>query len=210
YTFPSVSILEGDLFIVALSPLVDNMQVHVKGEEGSGYSMLVITNGSLGAPVFTGRLSLVELIPESSVTNLTLTFNSNSTVKMLYSVLTNNYTYYRQVSSEYYTFSNGILVVLRPQISMPKGASKITFILNRVSMQSPNDSFPIQLPPLATVLPFAVAIILLIYLNAYVIVDSYYISMREELSRIRKLSVALLLALSVFVIYWLASMFVKY
>jgi len=210
YCFPSVNILEGDLFVAALSPPAENIQVQVKGGEKEGYSLLVITNGSLGIPVFTDRVSMVQLIPESPLTNLTITFNANSTVKMLYGVLTNNYTYYKQVSSDYYTFSNGVLVILPPQISMPPGSSKITFVLNRISVKNSGGGFLIELPPLAKILPFAAAIILLVYLNAYAIVDSYYISMREELSRTRKLAVVLLVALSALIIYWLTNMVVKY
>jgi len=210
YEFPRVNILEGDLFIVALSPPAENIQVHVKGDVVSSYSLLVLTNGSLGIPVFTGRVSMVQLIPESSLTNLTVTFNSNTTIKMLYGILTDNYTYYKQISSEYYTFSNGILVILQPQVAIPRGASKITFILNRVRVRSSGGWFPIELPPLATIIPFAAVVGILAYLNAYVIVDSYYVSKREELSRARKLGVVLLIGLSAFIIYWLLNTFVKY
>ncbi|MBO3831902.1 MAG: hypothetical protein FGF51_00745 [Candidatus Brockarchaeota archaeon] len=209
YDFPKVNILEGDLFVVTLSPPVENIQVYVKGSEKKDFSLLVLTNSSLAIPVLTGRVSIVQLIPESTMTNLTVTFDSNTTVKMLYAILTNNYTYYRRVSSEYYTFSNGILVILQPQLTIPRGTSKITFILNMVSVKS-SGGFLIELPPLATILPFAAAVVILAYLNAYVIVDSYYLSKREELSRSRKLGVALLIVLSAFAIYWLFNNFVKY
>lgn len=209
YDFPRVNILEGDLFVVTFSPPVENIQVYVKGSEMKDFSLLVLTNSSLAIPVLTGRISIVQLIPQSSLTNLTMTFDSNMTVKMLYGILTNNYTYYRQVSSEYYTFSNGILVILQPRLTIPRGASKITFILNRISVKS-SGGFLIELPPLATILPFAAAVAILAYLNAYVIVDSYYVSKREELSRSRKLGVALLIVLSALAIYWLFNNFVKY
>lgn len=209
YDFPRVNILEGDLFLVTLSPPVENIQVYVKGSEMKDFSLLVLTNSSLNIPVLTGRISIVQLIPESTLTNLTVTFESNTTVKMLYAVLTNNYTYYRRISSDYYTFSNGILAILQPQLTIPRGASKITFILNRVSVRNPGGFF-IELPPLATILPFAAAVAILAYLNAYVIVDSYYVSKREELSRSRKLGIVLLIVLSVLAIYWLFNNFVKY
>ncbi len=209
YDFPKVNILEGDLFVVTLSPPVENIQVYVKGSEKKDFSLLVLTNSSLAIPVLTGRVSIVQLIPESTMTNLTVTFDSNTTVKMLYAILTNNYTYYRRVSSEYYTFSNGILVILQPQLTIPRGTSKITFILNMVSVKS-SGGFLIELPPLATILPFAAAVVILAYLNAYAIVDSYYLSKREELSRSRKLGVALLIVLSALAIYWLFNNFVKY
>ncbi|MCX8183836.1 MAG: hypothetical protein N3F08_05405 [Crenarchaeota archaeon] len=209
YDFPKIYILEGDLFVVTLSPPVENIQVYVKGSEMKDFSLLVLTNSSLAIPVLTGRISIVQLIPESTLTNLTMTFESNTTVKMVYGVLTNNYTYYRRVSSEYYTFSNGILAILQPQLTIPKGTSKITFILNRVGVKS-SGGFFIELPPLATILPFAAAVAILAYLNGYVIVDSYYVSKREELSRSRKLDIVLLIVLSALVIYWLLNNFVKY
>jgi hypothetical protein len=209
YDFPRVNILEGDLFLVMLSPPAENIQAYVRGSEMSDFSLLVLTNSSLAIPVLTGRVSVVQLIPESTVTNLTVTFDSNKTVKMLYGILTNNYTYYRQVSSDYYTFSNGILVILQPQATIPRGASRITFILNRIKAKS-SGGFLIDLPPLAKMLPFAAAVAILVYLNAYVIVDSYYVSKREELSRSRKLGVALLIALSALAIYWLFNNLVKY
>jgi len=210
YDYPQVNILEGDIFVVALSPPAESIQAYVKGDEVSSYSLLVLTNGSLAISVFTGPISMVQLIPESPLTNLTVTFNSNTTVKMLCGVLTNNYTYYKQVSSQHYTFSNGILVILQPQMAIPRGASKITFILNRVRVKSSGGWLPIELPPLATIIPFAAAVAILAYLNAYVIVDSYYVSKREELSRVRKLGVVLLIGLSAFIIYWLLNTFVKY
>lgn len=205
YSFLNVNILEGDLFVMALNPPVENIQVNVKTVEGKGYSSLVITNGSLRIPAFTSRVSLVELIPDSPVTNLTVTFNSNSTVRMLYGILTGNYSYYKQVSSDYYTFSNGIFVILPPQIEMASGVSKITFVLNMFSTQNVESRFRIELPPLAKVLPLALAIVLLVYLNAYILVDSYYISIREELSRARKLGVIIFLGLSALGIYWLVD-----
>lgn len=210
YNFPRINILEGDLFVMALSPLAENIQVYVEGDKDSGRLLLVLTNGSLGIPVFAGRVSIVQLMPGSPLTNLTVTFDSNKTVKMLCGVLTSNYTYYKYVSSEYYAFSNGILVILQPQMAIPRGASKITFILKRISVKSSGGWLPIALPPLATIIPFTIVVIILAYLNTYVIVDSYYVSKREELSRARKLGVALLIALSALVIYWLLNTFVKY
>ncbi|MEM2088832.1 MAG: hypothetical protein QXF52_09235 [Thermoproteota archaeon] len=205
YSFPNVNILEEDLFVMALNPTVENIQMYVQTREGKGYSSLVITNGSLEIPVLTGRVSMVQFITESPITNLTVTFNSNSTVKMLYGVLTSNYSYYKQVSSDYYTFSNGIFVILPPQMTMPPGASKITFILNTISMQNDEGGFKIELPPLATVLPSALVIVLLVYLNAYIVVDSYHVSIREELSRARKLGIIIFLGLSALIIYWLVG-----
>lgn len=210
YVLLNVNILEGDLLVMTLSPPVENLQVYVKGEKASSYSLLVLTNGSLRIPILAERVSIVQLIPESSMTNLTVTFDSNSTVKMLYGILTNNYTYYKQVSSQYYTFRNGILVILQPQMVMPRGASKITFILNMVKRVRGSGEFFPELPPLATMLPFAAAVIPLVYLNAYIIVDSYYISKREELSRARKLGIVILIALSALVIYWLTNIFAKF
>lgn len=205
YSFPNTNILEEDLFVMALNPTVENIQVYVQTREGKGYSSLVITNGSLGIPVLTGRVSIVQFITKSPTTNLTVTFNSNSTVKMLYGILTSNYSYYKQISSDYYTFSNGIFVILPPQITMPPGASKITFILNTISMRNGKDGFKIELPPLATVLPSALVIVLLVYLNAYIVVDSYHVSIREELSRARKLGIIIFLGLSALIIYWLVG-----
>ncbi|MEM2940686.1 MAG: hypothetical protein QW304_03930 [Thermoproteota archaeon] len=209
YSFQNVKILEGDIFVIALSPPVENIQVNVKTAEGKGYSSLVVTNGSLGIPVLTGRVSLVQLIPDSPTTNLTVTFNSNSTTRMLYGILTSNYSYYKQVSSDRYTFSNGIFVILPPQTEMASGASKLTFILNRFSMQK-EDGFRIELPPLAIVLPFASVAILLVYLNAYILVDTYYISVREELSRARKIGVAIFVGASILLIYWLAGIIFRF
>lgn len=210
YSFLNVNILESDIFVVALSPPVEDIQVNVETAEGKGYSSLVITNGSLGIPVLTGRVSLVELIPDSPVTNLTVTFNSNSTTRMLYGILTSNYSYYKQVSSDRYTLSNGIFVILPPQTEISSGASKLTFILSRVSKQNIEGWFRIELPPLAIVLPFALAAILLAYLNAYILVDTYYVSIREELSRSRKIGVAIFVGLSVLIIYWLAGIIFRF
>ncbi|NHV98264.1 MAG: hypothetical protein HA496_01300 [Thaumarchaeota archaeon] len=209
YDFPRVNILEGDIFIVTFSPPAENIQVYVKGSETKDFSLLVLTNSSLNIPILTGRASIVQLIPQSPVTNLTVTFNSNTSLKIIYGILTGNYTYYRQVSSEYYTFSNGILVILQPQITIPRGPSKITFILNRFGVKS-SSGFPIELPPLATLIPFIAVVAILAYLNAYVLVDSYYLSKREELGRLRKIGIVLLIVLSALIIYWLLNNFVKY
>lgn len=209
FSFPKVNVLERDLFIIALSPPVEDVQAYVHPIGGKAFSLLVITNGSLGAPIFEGRVSMVQLVPGPPLTNITVTFNSNSTVNMIYGVLTNNYSYYEQVSSESYRFSNGIFVVLQPQATMPPGASKITFILNVFSIQT-KDDFYIDIPPLAKALPPLVAILLLVYLNAYIVVDSYYISIREELSTMRKLAIVLSIAISAFLVYWLMSSIVKF
>jgi hypothetical protein len=210
YSFLNTNILEGDVFVIALSPPVEDIQINVETAEGKGYSSLVITNGSLGIPVLMGRVSLVELIPDSPVTNLTVTFSSSSTVQMLYGILTTNYSYYKQVSSDYYTFSNGIFVVLPPQTEMSPGASKITFILKMFSKQNIEGGFRIELPPLAIVLPFTLMAALLVYLNAYILVDTYYISIKEELSRARKLGVIIFVGLSILIMYWLVGIIFRF
>jgi hypothetical protein len=205
----NIRMLQGDLFLLALSPPVQNIQVHVK-TTGGGYSYLVLTNRTLGIPDVPGRASLVQLVPEDPLTNITVVFSSNTTVRVLYGVLTNNYTYYKQVSTNYYTFSNGIFIVLPPRMELPPGDSSMTFIISVVSMEETESGFRIELPPLATAIPVVVAIIFLIYLNAYAIVDSYYVSTKEELSRARKFGLALLLLLSAIVIYWLAGFILRF
>ncbi|MBO3800139.1 MAG: hypothetical protein FGF52_03705 [Candidatus Brockarchaeota archaeon] len=208
-SFSNVNMIRGDLFILALSPPVDNIQVYVGTEKGGGYSYLVLTNRSLGIPDFPGRVTLIQLIPEDPLTNMTAIFSSNTNVKILYGVLTTNYTYYKQVSSKYYAFSNGIFVVLPPLVEMPAGESKITFIINTFNLQKESGGFRIELPPLATAIPVIVTIAFLVYLSAYAIVDSYYISAREELSKARKLGIALLLILNALAIYWLIGFVIK-
>jgi len=209
-SFSSINMIRGDLFVLALSPPVENIQVYVRTAEGKGYSYMVLTNRSFAIPDLLGTATQIQLIPEDPSTNITIVFNSSTTVKILYGVLTSNYTYYKQVSSKYYTFSNGIFVVLPPQVEMPAGESRITFIINTVDMKDTGGGFRIELPPLATAIPMIAVTAFLVYLNAYVIVDSYYVSKREELSRLRKLGIVLLLASSALVIYWLAGPVVKF
>lgn len=208
-SFSNVNMIQGDLFILALNPPVDNIQVYVRTAEGGGYSYLVLTNRSLGIPDSPGRVTLIQLIPEDPSTNITVIFSSNMTVKILYGVLTTNYTYYKQVSSRYYAFSNGIFVVLPPLVEMPAGESRITFIINTLNLQRREGGFRIELPPLVMTIPVIATMAFLVYLSAYVIVDSYYISAREELSKARKFGVALLLILSALAIYWLIGFIIK-
>jgi hypothetical protein len=208
-SFSNVSMIKGDLFLLALSPPVENIQVYVRTAEGGGYSYLVLTNRSLGIPDFPGRATLIQLIPEDPLTNITVIFSSNTTVRILYGVLTTNYTYYSQVSSKYYAFSNGIFVTLPPLVEMPAGGSRITFIINTLNLQKEGSGFRIELPPLATMIPVIATAVFLVYLSAYAIVDSYYVSAREELSKARKLGVALLLILSALAVYWLMGFIIK-
>lgn len=208
-SFSNVNMIRGDLFILVLNPPVDNIQVYVRTAEGGGYSYLVLTNRSLGIPDSPGRATIIQLIPEDPSTNITVIFSSNMTVKILYGVLTTNYTYYKQVSSKYYAFSNGIFVVLPPLVEMPSGESRITFIINTLNIQRRGSGFRIELPPLVMTIPVIATMAFLVYLSAYVIVDSYYISAREELSKARKIGVALLIILSALAIYWLIGFIIK-
>ncbi|MEM1558271.1 MAG: hypothetical protein QXG12_06735 [Thermoproteota archaeon] len=209
-SFSNVNMIQGDLFLLALSPPVENIQVYIRTAGGKGYSYLVLTNRSLGIPDLPGRASLIQLIPEGPSTNITVVFGSNTTVKILYGVLTNNYTYYRQVSTKYYAFSNGIFIVFPPQVEIPAGESRITFIINTFNIHRVESGFRIELPSLVTVIPVAAAIMFVIYLNAYIIVDSYYVSTKEELSRARKLGIAIILVSSAMVVYWLVGFIIKF
>ncbi|MGQ9478893.1 MAG: hypothetical protein ACUVQ0_02585 [Thermoproteota archaeon] len=208
YLFPKINVLEEDIFIIMLYPPVENLQIDVKTYDG-GYSSLVMTNSSLGVRGFPNTMSLIQFLPKSSNANLTITFKSNSTVRMICGALTNNYTYYKPVSDDYYTFSNGILVILPPQALMPPGVFQVTFLINRVSREA-SKGFIIDLPPLLTLIPIIAIIILIIYIDAYVVVDSYYLSIKEELSKIRKFSLIILILLSILTVYWLLGIMIKF
>ncbi|MEM3712260.1 MAG: hypothetical protein QXR97_01790 [Thermoproteota archaeon] len=202
YSFSGIRILGGDLFIVVLNPPVENIQVHVTTSGGRGYSYALLTNRSLAIPEAIGYSSTVQLVSQDQTVNVTVIFSSRNVTRVIYGVLTNNNTYYVQASTKSYVFAEGIFFIFSPQATMPPGESRITFNIETVTIRG-EGGFRIQLPPLATAIPVLMAILFLVYLNAYAIVDSYYVSQREELSTGRKISVGLLLVISAIVIYWL-------
>lgn len=202
YSFSGIKILEGDLFIAVFNPPVENIQVYVTTSGGRGYSYALLTNRSLAIPEVMGYGSTVQLVSRDQTANITIVFDSKNVTKVIYGVLTNNNTYYVQASTRSYVFSEGILFVFSPQITMPPGKSKITFNIHTVTARR-EGGFQIRLPPLATTIPVLMVILSLVYLNAYVIIDAYYLSQKEELSIGRKASVVLLLIISAIVIYWL-------
>lgn len=202
YSFSGIRILEGDLFIAVLNPPVENIQVYVTTSGGKGYSYALLTNRSLAIPEAIGYSSTVQLISRDRTANVTIVFNSKNVTKVIYGVLTNNNTYYRQASIKSYVFAEGTLFIFPPQVSMPPGKSKISFYIDTVTIRR-ESGFQIRLPPLVTVIPVLMIILLLIYVNAYVIVDTYYLSQKEELSTGRKVGIALMFIISTIVIYWL-------
>ncbi|MBO3769686.1 MAG: hypothetical protein QXS51_04030 [Thermoproteota archaeon] len=202
YYFSGIKILEGDLFIAVFNPPVENIQVYVTTSGGRGYSYALLTNRSLAIPEVMGYSSTVQLVSRDQAANVTVVFDSKNTTKVIYGVLTNNKTYYVQASTRSYVFSEGILFIFSPQVTMPPGKSKITFNIDTVTIRR-EGGFQIRLPPLATVIPALITILFLAYINAYVIIDTYYLSQKEELSIGRKASVVLLLIISAIAIYWL-------
>lgn len=202
YSFSGIRILEGDLFIVLLNPPVENIRIYVTTSGGRGYSYALLTNRSFIIPEVTGYSSTFQLISRDKTANVTIVFDSKNSTRVIYGVLTNNNTYYRQVSTKSYTFAEGTLFILYPQITMPPGESKITFNIDTETIRR-GGGFRIQLPSLSIVIPILIIILLLVYLDAYAIIDSYYLSQKEELSTGRKVGIALLLVISALAIYWL-------
>ncbi|MCS7138647.1 MAG: hypothetical protein NZ873_01145 [Crenarchaeota archaeon] len=209
YSFSGISILEGDLFIVALNPPVENIQVYVNTSGGKGYSYALLTNRSLAIPEVIGYSSTLQLISKDQIVNVTIVFSSKNVTRVIYGVLTSNNTYYRQASTKSYFFAEGILFIFSPQVTMPPGESRITFNINTAIIRR-EEGFRIQLPPLVTVIPVLAGILLIVYLNAYAIIDSYYLSQREELSTGRKIALAILLFLSAVIIYWLTGLIIRF
>ena len=210
YSFSGISILERDVFIIVFNPPVNNVQVYVTTSGGRGYSYMLLTNRSIALPDVIGYSSTLQLVSQDKETNVTILFSSKNTTRVIYGVLTNNNTYYRQMSSKSYVFAEGILFILSPQIVMPSGDSKIVFNIDVVTVKERERGFHIELPPLAITIPVLAAILFIAYFNAYVIIDSYYLSQKEELSTGRKIGILLLLLISAMAIYWLAGLIIKF
>ena len=140
--------------------------------------------------------------------NLTVMFQTERAWNYTLGVLTSKASFYSQYTDILHTGRGGIVTFYSRTIEASPGNSTLILMLNSHA-DDPNPAPPgspfalFTLPQSLSFLVFAAVTVLLGYANAFLMTDSYFRSKKDILSRGRWVSIILLLAVSLVVIYLL-------
>jgi hypothetical protein len=200
-----IPITVGDVVYVFFSPPLAKVLAICESPDGGTYRQSTAMNESItNVPVQLGgdQGSYVQLTPQASGHyNLTLNIWSQMPFNMLLGILTQNANNFGPYAV--HTVQNAYFVEIFTMRGINTANWSISFSFD-VS-PSPQQSFflSIPLPSSANAVFLVLAIVGLTYPNAYLLTDYYYKSKKEEVSRKRKVGIAISVILSLIVIYWI-------
>lgn len=202
--------LKDDILSIQIQPAVEKLWVNYSSPKSGGIEVHLYSNKTLGLSNF----SLIYFIPRSEGTyDITIEFNSKSSWNCMVGVYTLNYTFYgkRPVMT-----SLGPFVQLIPpfKVNSKNRTDQITsyrihIVLSVKKYEERSGMFlSFEFPtPVNTAIFMAISFSLA-YVNAFLILDTYFRSRTEEVSRMRLALLCLMILASLFVLYY-AYFFMK-
>jgi len=199
-----IPLLVGDVVYVFFSPPLGNVLASCSSSDGGAYRQMISINESLtNVPVELGgdQGSYVQLVPQSEGSfNMVLNVSSQQPFNMLLGILTRDTTNF-----DLYTIhvvERAYFVEILTMLGLAAGNWSISFVFDVTTTQE-ESWLSIPIPSSAGALFLVAAIVGLSYPNAYLFTDLYYRSKKEEISKKRKAGIAVLVILSLIVIYWI-------
>ena len=200
----SERMLKDDILSIEIRPVVENLRVNYSSSNSRGIEIHLYSNRTLGIYYF----SEVYIIPRSEGTyDITVEFSSKSPWNCEIGVYTNNYTFYGKYP---------VLTSLGPfiQLTPPFGVDskednqtvsyRIRIILSVESYEKKPELFPsFKFPTPVNAALFILTSFILAYINAFFILDTYFKSKVEEVSRFRLALICLIILVSLFILYQL-------
>ncbi|MEM2922694.1 MAG: hypothetical protein QXF26_10325 [Candidatus Bathyarchaeia archaeon] len=195
----------GDGILVIFLPPVSGLSSTVNALGNMTYLYAVFTNeqASLVRSLGGYEASIVEVIPKTTGRyNVFINFTANNATKLLYGMVTNNASFYGKDLKTYPFSQDNVFVMMRPTISLSPSNGTLLFTVNVIALSSGDSSiFSMILPPFSKIIFIVLFLGLLAYWNAYVILDTYFLSKVEHVSNMRKALVALSLGISALLVY---------
>lgn len=199
-----IPITVGDVVYVFFSPPLGKVLASCDSLDGGSYRQLTSMNESItNVPVQLGGAqgSYVELTPQASGHyNLTLYVYSQMPFNMLLGILTQNANNFAPYNV--HTVQNAYFVEIFTMRDLIAVNWSISFSFDVSAPKQESFWLSIPVPSSANALFLVAAILGLSYPNAYLLTDYYYKSKKEEVSRKRKVGIAISVILSAIVIYW--------
>lgn len=195
----------GDGVLVLLLPPVSGISSRVEALGNMTYLYAVFTNEQASIVQTLGgrEASIVEMIPKAPGRyGLYINFTATNATRLLYGTVTNNASFYGKDLRAYPFGRDTVFVVMRPTLSISSGNVTVVVTISAIEPPSENSSiFNIILPPFSKIIFIALFLGLLAYWNAYVVLDTYFLSKVEHVSNSRKALVALSLFVSALLVY---------
>ncbi|MFQ1021325.1 hypothetical protein [Tardisphaera saccharovorans] len=202
--FASVKLNYGDYVAMFLTPPVYDLQATVMPYNLSEtYDLHLISNYT---QLNSAGSSLVVMIPSGPGTyNLSVTFISKAPFVLQYGIVTQNYTAYPHLAGEPVVLATGVwfLPIVTESYQSNYTAYTFTTSVTELSDAKPVPSvFSFKFPSVVSLTIFLVISALLIYVDAFVVSDTYWKEKSQEASRKRWIGVILLVAFTLLIIYW--------
>lgn len=199
--------IENDFLTIYLSPPVENLSAKCTPITQNGVYSLSIATRYLDPYVTSMReaVSAVWIQPaKPGIYNLTIRFFSNQTWKYLLGVYSrNNYDFYRDYYGERIRVDK-YFIELQDPLSRSRGEWTISIMLRVETISAPPSIFSsIKLPTPVNLAIFMVVLGLMTYMNSFLIIDTYFKSRREMISRSRWILIALVAFISILISYQL-------
>lgn len=197
-------------FLVFISPPVFDLQVKVDMLKGRSHILYISTNQTQVVTSFIlPPFSIVEVVPDGIVYNVTLGFKSNKEVTVYWGAFTYspssdypNLKYYRTGDGYFVPFSG---------VTVPPGNFSISFMLNFLQSNSTSQQgiFGSILPLVPGTVIFASISILSTYIEAFILVNAYFKSKENGLPFQSKLLILATIIGYIFLLYWSYSKFLS-
>jgi len=205
-----LKMLENDILTIYLSPPVENLSARCTPITQNGVYSLSIATRYLDPYVMRKEVSAVWIQPtKPGIYNLTIRFFSNQTWEYLLGVYSRNYDFY----SDYYGKRievNKFFIKLQDPLSRNMGEWTINIMLIVERMAAPSSIFSsIKLPTPVNFAIFMAVLGLMMYMNSFLIIDTYFKSRREMISRSRWILVALVAFISILIAYQLYGFMIQ-
>lgn len=206
FSFPNIEILVNDTLAVIIWPPVANLSVDCVSPNSNSFRVAFFSR-----EVDSNRreTSIVYMQPRAGGRyDLLISFNSSTTWHGVIGVYTIDSSFYGRVGSPTVT-SQGYFVVLK-EVEMPNENHQSLKYIIKITLQAYNrDSlgiFSIRFPEPVNMVIFVLIGVAVAYFNVFFVLDSYFRSKSEGVSKIRWIIVGLLIAVSLYILYWLYNM----
>jgi len=207
-----LKILENDILTIYLSPPVENLSARCMPITQNGIYLLSIATKHPDPLVMNmrGKVSAVWIQPaKPGIYNLTIRFFSNQTWEYLLGVYSRNYDFYSDYYGERIKVDK-FFIELQDPLSRNRGDWTISIILRVETMSAPSPIFSsIKLPTPVNFAIFMVILGLMTYVNSFLIVDTYFKSRKEMISRSRWILVTFVAFISILIAYQLYNFMIQ-
>ncbi|MEM3019544.1 MAG: hypothetical protein QW220_04910 [Candidatus Bathyarchaeia archaeon] len=189
-----VSMRLGDVFYMAITPPASDLAAYCSPYSRQRFQLYMAANVSFQ--------SIVEVLPEEGgYYNVTITFLSPNPWRYGLGVLTGDPSWYERTATKVTRLQSGYYVEFQSGTEAPPGNYTITITLSVRRVNPSGSLIELQFPTSMGLFLLALVASPLAYFNAFLIVDSYYRSKSEEVSRRRWIGVAVALILSALLLF---------